>query len=367
MRSLDHESTDHELTGHGLLDRGLPGRALMARALAGRPGPGPEELRAARVALHFEGGLGDTRALTFAELDAEVGRAAAALSALGVGPGDRVGIYLPVIPEAVVAVLACTLLGAVPAAVFGLFDGARPVLPGLRDLGAEVVITADGSIRPGPPAPAGAPQRHGTPVALKPAVDAALAGCPRVRHVLVVRRTGRPVPWQDGRDLWWHERVEQADAGPGLPPPHPGGYGDDPELLGLRPGSDVYWCTGEVGWLGGRPYGVFGALAAGVTQVLCESGPPAGVRGRLWETVERYGVTFLHTEPAAVELLLSRGDELTRRHDLSGLRALCRLTGSAVGPVRVLHRIRDWTGRARAWESCAHPVGAAPQPDRALS
>ncbi|MEV4614898.1 AMP-binding protein [Kitasatospora sp. NPDC049258] len=338
-------------------------RSLDQEALAG-PDRQAEGRRGDRVALHFEGGIGDTRSLTFAELGEEVARAAAALRGLGVGPGDRVGIYLPVIPEALVAVLACARVGAVPASVFGLFAGGRPVVPGLRDLAAEVVITADGSFRPGPPAQADGVHRHGTPVALKPAVDEALAGNPLVRHVLVVRRTGGPVPWQAGRDLWWHECVERAEGGPGGPLPYPGGRRDDHRELGLRPGADVYWCAGEVGWLGGRPFGVFGALAAGVTQVLCESSPAVARRSRLWEIVDRYGVTFLHTDPATVQALLSWSEELADRYDLSSLRALCRLTGPDPGQVRVMHRIRDWSGRARAWESCRHPVPVAARAQR---
>ncbi|MFJ1709872.1 AMP-binding protein [Kitasatospora sp. NPDC088346] len=314
-------------------------------------------VRADRVAVHFEGGLGDTRSLTFAELDEEVSRAAGALRELGVGPGDRVAVYLPVIPEAVVTVLACARLGAVPSAVFGLFTGDRAVVPGACDLDAEVVVTADGSMRPGAPGGPEGVARHGSPVALKAAVDAALAGS-RVRHVLVVRRTGQPVPWTEGRDLWWHEVVERQEVAPGPRPRRPGRR-DDRDILGLRPGTDVYWCTSEVGWLGGRPHGVFGALAAGVTQVICETSPAPVGRSRFWEIIDWYGVTFLHTDPAAIHALLGRYEELTARYDLSGLRALCRVSGPNPRRVWVMHRTRDWSGRARSWESCSHPAPGA--------
>ncbi|WP_371501879.1 AMP-binding protein [Kitasatospora sp. NBC_00374] len=314
-----------------------------------------------RVAIHFEGGLGDTRSLTFAELGDEVSRTAGALRELGVGPGDRVAVYLPVIPEAVVTILACARLGAVPSAVFGLFAGDRAVVPGLRDLDAKVVVTADGSLRPGAPGGPEGMVRHGTPVALKPAVDAALAGSGRVEHVLVVRRTGQQVPWTEGRDLWWHEVVERREAAPEPEPCRPDRRADR-DILGLRPGTDVYWCTAEVGWLGGRPHGVFGALAAGVTQVICETSPAPAGRSRFWEIIDWYGVTFLHTDAAAIHALLGRYEELTGRYDLSGLRALCRVTEPNPRQVWVMHRTHDWSGRARAWESCSHPAPARPQP-----
>ncbi|MBM7026757.1 AMP-binding protein, partial [Clavibacter zhangzhiyongii] len=242
-----------------------------------------------RVALHWEGEPGDTRDLTYAELTAEVKRAANALADLGVVAGDRVAIYLPMIPEAVVAMLAVARIGAVHSVVFGGFS-AESLRARIDDASAKVVITADGGWRKGKVFP------------LKPAVDAALVGSAgSVEHVLVVRRGGNEVGWDDARDLWWHERVATADAeheAEAFEAEHPlfilytsgttgkpkgilhtsGGYLTQVaythrNVFDLHPETDVYWCTADVGWITGHSYVVYGPLANGATQVIYEGTP----------------------------------------------------------------------------------------------
>jgi acetyl-CoA synthetase len=292
-----------------------------------------------RVALHFEGEPGDTRTLTYADLQREVSRAANALTALGVRTGDRVAIYLPLIPEAVIAMLACARIGAPHSVVFGGFS-AEALHSRILDAEARVVITADGGYR------------RGAASALKPTVDEALAkgSGDVVEHVLVVRRTGQDVPFTEGRDLWWHDAVDAASAEHAPVPleaEHPlfilytsgttgkpkgifhttGGYLTQAawthlNVFDLKPETDVYWCTADVGWVTGHTYVVYGPLVNGATQVIYEGTPDTPHRGRWWEIVQKYGVSILYTAPTAIRTCMKWGEEIPGQFDLSSLRVL---------------------------------------------
>ncbi|MFC7878724.1 acetate--CoA ligase [Isoptericola sp. NPDC057391] len=295
-----------------------------------------------RVAIHFEGEPGDTRTVTYADLQREVSRAANALTSLGVTKGDRVVIYLPMLVESVVAMLACARIGAPHSVVFGGFS-ADALRSRIADAEAKLVITADGGYR------------RGAPSALKPAVDEALApkdGEPAttVQHVLVVRRTEQDVAWTDGRDVWWHDALEQAD--PVHEPievdaEHPlfilytsgttgkpkgilhttGGYLTQAaythkNVFDLKAESDVYWCTADIGWVTGHTYVVYGPLANGATQVLYEGTPDTPHRGRWWELIEKYKVSILYTAPTAIRTCMKWGEDIPAGFDLSSLRVL---------------------------------------------
>ena len=291
-----------------------------------------------RVAIHWEGEPeGDRRTLTYADLQREVSKAANALEALGVQAGDRVCIYLPMVPEAVVAMLACARIGAPHSVVFGGFS-AQAIADRIDDAGAKVVITADGGYR------------RGKPAALKPAVDAALEKCPGVTAVLVVRRTGQETAMTEGRDHWWPDLVDaqpdtheaQAfDAEQPLFVLYTSGTTGKPKgilhtsggyltqaawthwaVFDLKPETVVYWCTADVGWVTGHSYITYGPLANGATQVMYEGTPDAGGRDRLWSIVERYGVTLLYTAPTLIRTCMKWGEEHPGAHDLSSLRVL---------------------------------------------
>ncbi|MFD5395465.1 acetate--CoA ligase [Streptomyces sp. NPDC127097] len=293
-----------------------------------------------RVAIHFEGEPGDSRAITYAELQREVSKAAHALTELGVRSGDRVAIYLPMIPEAVIAMLACARLGAPHSVVFGGFS-ADALATRINDADARVVITADGGYR------------RGKPSALKPAVDAALTkpGTENVRSVLVVRRTGQEdVDWHEGRDVWWHEIVDrQSDqhTPEAFDAEHPlfilytsgttgkpkgilhttGGYLTQVSythhaVFDLKPETDVFWCTADVGWVTGHSYITYGPLSNGATEVLYEGTPDSPHQGRWWEIVQKYGVTILYTAPTAIRACMKWGDDIPAKFDLSSLRVL---------------------------------------------
>jgi acetyl-CoA synthetase len=290
-----------------------------------------------RVAFYFEGEPGDTRAITYAELTSEVKRAANALLELGVSPGDRVAIYLPMIPEAIVAILACARIGAPHTVVFGGFS-ADALTTRILDCGVEVVITADGGYR------------RGAPSALKPAVDEAMKYCSTVRHVLVVRRTGQDVEMVEGRDLWWDDFVGQqsdeheAETFPAEQPLYimytsgstgkpkgilhtTGGY-----LVGcaythwaafdLKPETDVFWTAADIGWVTGHSYLVYGPLANGATSVMYEGTPDTPHRGRWWELIEKYKVTILYCAPTAIRTFMKWGPEIPEQFDMSSLRIL---------------------------------------------
>ncbi|MGZ4551836.1 MAG: acetate--CoA ligase [Blastococcus sp.] len=296
-----------------------------------------------QVAIHWEGEPGDTRDVTYADLLREVSRAAHALTELGVRTGDRVAIYLPMIPEAVVAMLACARIGAAHSVVFGGFS-AEALHSRIVDADARVVITADGGYR------------RGSAMALKPAVDEAVAMSPGVRHVLVVRRTGQDVAWTD-KDVWWHEIVErqpQTHEPESFDSEHPlfilytsgttakpkgilhttGGYLTQVSythrmVFDLKPDSDVYWCTADIGWVTGHSYIVYGPLANRATQVMYEGTPDTPHQGRFWELVEKHGITIMYTAPTAIRTFMKWGEDIPAGFDLTSL----RLLGSVGEPI----------------------------------
>jgi acetyl-CoA synthetase len=297
-----------------------------------------------RVAIHFEGEPGDTRTVTYADLQREVSQAANALAALGVNKGDRVAIYLPMIPEAAVAMLACARIGAPHSVVFGGFS-AEALRSRIEDAEAKLVITADGGYR------------RGNASALKPAVDEAVAHTPSVQKVLVVRRTGQEVAWDDSRDVWWHEAVGQASAEHTAEPmdsEHPlfilytsgttgkpkgilhtsGGYLTQTaythkNVFDLKADQDVFWCTADVGWVTGHSYIVYGPLANGATQVIYEGTPDTPHKGRFWEIIDKYKVTQLYTAPTLIRTMMKWGEDIPAKYDLSSL----RLLGSVGEPI----------------------------------
>ncbi|MDN5790297.1 MAG: acetate--CoA ligase [Micrococcales bacterium] len=301
-----------------------------------------------RVAIHFIGEPeGDTKDYTYSELHDQVQRAANALSALGVGTGDTVAIYLPMIPEAVIAMLACARLGAPHSVVFGGFSS-EALRTRIDDASAKVVITADGGYR------------RGKPSSLKPAVDAALVhgdDVTSVTNVLVVRRTGQDTAWTDGRDLWWHEALAAAEPTHEAVPvgaEHPlfilytsGTTGKPKGILhttggfltqcaytssvvhDVHPESDVYWCTADIGWVTGHSYIVYGPMTLGATQVIYEGTPDTPHQGRFWEIVQDYGVTILYTAPTAIRTFMKWGEEIPAKFDMSSL----RLLGSVGEPI----------------------------------
>jgi acetyl-CoA synthetase len=289
-----------------------------------------------RVAIHFEGEPGDTRTITYAELKAEVSKAANALLALGVEKGDRVAIYLPMIPEAVISMLACARIGAPHSVVFGGFS-AEALRSRIEDAEAKVVITSDGGYR------------RGAPAALKPAVDEAVAASPSISKVLVVRRTGQEVAWTD-KDVWWHDVVDTASdqhEPEAFDSEHPlfilytsgttgrpkgilhtsGGYLTQTSythknVFDLRPEKDVYWCTADIGWVTGHSYIVYGPLANGATQVIYEGTPDTPHKGRFWEIIQKYKVSQLYTAPTAIRTFMKWGESIPNEFDLTSLRVL---------------------------------------------
>jgi acetyl-CoA synthetase len=299
--------------------------------------------RGDKVAIHWEGEPGDTRTITYADLLTSVSQAANTLTELGVTAGDRVAIYLPMIPEAAVAMLACARIGALHSVVFGGFS-VDALATRIQDADCKVVITADGGYR------------RGKPSALKPTVDDAVAQCPSVEHVLVVRRTGEDVAWGD-KDLWWHETVEQANSShtpQAFDAEHPlfilytsgttgkpkgilhttGGYLTQASytfnaVFDIKPDTDVYWCTADIGWVTGHSYIVYGPLSNGATQIMYEGTPDTPHKGRFWDIVDKYQVSILYTAPTLIRTMMKWGDDIPAKADLSSL----RLLGSVGEPI----------------------------------
>ncbi len=298
-----------------------------------------------RVAIHWEGEpLGDARSITYAELKDEVCKAANTLTELGLVTGDRVAIYMPMVPEAVVAMLACARLGLMHSVVFAGFS-ASALRARIEDAEAKLVITTDGQYR------------RGSAVSLKDAVDEAVKDQPSVEHVLVVRRTGIDVNWTDGRDLWWHEVVDAAstehtpeafDAEQPLFLLYTSGTTGKPKgimhtsggyltqasythscVFDIKPDSDVYWCTADIGWVTGHTYIVYGPLSNGATQVVYEGTPASPDEHRHFQVIEKYGVTIYYTAPTLIRTFMKWGRELVFQHDLSSL----RLLGSVGEPI----------------------------------
>ena len=289
-----------------------------------------------KAAIIWEGEPGETRTLTYQELLREVGRFANVLKALGVRKGDRVGIYMPMIPEAAVAMLACARIGATHTVVFGGFSS-EAVRDRMNDAEAKVIITADGGYR------------RGQVVPLKVNVDGALKGTKTVQHVVVVRRTGAPVPFQAGRDHWWHELMAAASpvcpAEP-LDAEHPlfilytsGTTGKPKGVVHTTGGyllqaalttkyvfdikdEDTYFCTADIGWVTGHSYVVYGPLANGATSLMYEGAPNHPEPDRLWDIVEKHRVNILYTAPTAIRAFVRWGEQWPRKHDLSSLRLL---------------------------------------------
>src|SRR5664279_2502120 len=297
-----------------------------------------------QVAYHWEGEPGDTRSITYAELKSMVCRAANALIELGVKAGDRIAIYLPMIPETVVAMLACARLGAAHTVVFGGFSSSA-LSDRIIDCDARVVITSDGGYR------------RGAPSALKPAVDEALEKCPDVRSVIVVKRTEQDIAWTAGRDLWWHDVVDKQsdehtpeafDAEQPLFVMYTSGTTGKPKgilhtsggyltqaaythhtVFDLKPDSDLYWCGADIGWITGHSYIVYGPLANRATSFLYEGTPNTPNEHRWWEMIEKYKITILYTAPTTIRTFMKWGDDIPAKHDLSSL----RLLGSVGEPI----------------------------------
>ncbi|MFN2560256.1 MAG: acetate--CoA ligase [Jatrophihabitans sp.] len=297
-----------------------------------------------QVAYHWEGEPGETRALTYAELKDEVCKAANALIELGVQTGDRIAIYMPMIPETVIAMLACARLGALHTVVFGGFSSTA-LSDRIIDCDARVVITSDGGYR------------RGAPSALKPAVDEALQKCPDVRTVLVVKRTGQDVEWTEGRDVWWEDVVSKQSTEhtpEAFDSEHPlfvmytsgstgkpkgilhtaGGYLTQVAythhaVFDLKPDEDLYWCGADIGWITGHSYIVYGPLANRATSFMYEGVPNSPDEHRWWNMIEKNKISILYTAPTTIRTFMKWGEDIPKAHDLSSL----RLLGSVGEPI----------------------------------
>jgi len=301
-------------------------------------------LRKNKAAIIFEGEPGDTRTITYSQLQREVCRTANMLTAQGVKAKDRVIIYMPMVPEAAIAMLACARIGAVHSVIFGGFS-ATAIADRIADCGATFVITADGG------------WRRGKVVELKNNVDAALAAGPNpVKKVIVLKRTGQEVHMTVGRDVWWHDAIaghQGISPAKGFDSEHPlfilytsgstgkpkgilhtsggyltGTYATTKYVFDLRD-EDIYWCTADVGWITGHSYVVYGPLANGATLLMYEGAPDTPHFGRFWEIIEKHRVSILYTAPTAIRAFIKWGDEHVVKHDLSSL----RLLGSVGEPI----------------------------------
>jgi acetyl-CoA synthetase len=340
-----------------------------------------EEGRGDKVAFHWVGEPGDTRTMTYAELKDEVCRAANALTELGVQKGDRVAIYLPMILETVVSMLACARIGAVHTVVFGGFSS-DALVTRIQDCDARVVITADGGYR------------RGAPSSLKPAVDEAVDRCPNVRSVLVVQRTGQDVDWNDDRDVWWHELVDKQSTEHGyeaFDSEHPlyvmytSGTTGKPKgilhttagylvgcaythwgIFDLKPDTDVYWCSADIGWVTGHSYIVYGPLANGATSLMYEGTPDTPHKGRWWEIAAEYKATIFYTAPTAIRTFMKWGSDIPAKFDLSSLRVLGSV-GEPINPEAYVW-YREHIGGARCpvvdtwWQTETGAIMISPLP-----
>ncbi|MFN7363376.1 MAG: acetate--CoA ligase [Pirellulaceae bacterium] len=298
-----------------------------------------------RVAIYWEGEPGDTRTLTYRDLHSEVCRFANGLKAIGVQPGQVVSIYMPLVPELVVAMLACARIGAVHSVIFGGFS-AEAIADRNQDAGAVVQVTADGG------------WRRGKTLPLKKTVDEALAKSPSVQRCIVLRRTGEPTPMTEGRDIWWHDltgsTTDECPATP-LDSEHPlfilytsGSTGKPKGIRHTTAGynlytkrtfqwvfdhrdDDIYWCTADCGWITGHSYIVYGPLSAGATQILYEGAPNWPEEDRFWTIIEKYRATILYTAPTAIRAFMKWGDHHVEKHDLSSLRLLGSV-GEGINP-----------------------------------
>ena len=296
-----------------------------------------------KIAYYFEGEPGDTRKLTYKDLYREVNKLANALKQLGVKKGDRVGIYLPMIPELPIAMLACAKIGAIHSVVFSGFS-ALAFRDRINDCKAKVVITCDSFYR------------RGKTVPLKKQTDEALEDAPSVEHCIVFKRTGEEIPWKEGRDLWWHEIVkdqpeecetEKMDANDPLFILYTSGTTGKPKGIVHRHGGyavgvattlkwvfdikddDIWWCAADIGWITGHSYIVYGPLILGATSIIYEGAPNYPNPDRWWEIIEKYKVTILYTSPTSIRLFMRYGEEWVKKHDLSSL----RLLGSVGEPI----------------------------------
>ncbi|MFC5745061.1 acetate--CoA ligase [Actinomadura rugatobispora] len=336
--------------------------------------------KGAKVAFHWEGEPGDSRTLTYADLQREVNKAANALLELGVRKGDRVAIYLPMIPELPISMLACARIGATHSVVFGGFS-ADALRTRINDAEAKVVVTADGGYR------------RGKPSALKSIVDEAVEDTPSIEHVLVVRRTGEEVA-ENSRDVWWSDLVERQSeehTAEAHDAEHPlyilytsgttgkpkgilhttGGYLTQVAythhaVFDLKPETDVYWCSADIGWVTGHSYIVYGPLANGATSVIYEGTPDTPHRGRWWEVIQKYKVTIFYTAPTAIRTCMKWGDEIPAGFDLSSLRVLGSV-GEPINPEAYIW-YRDHIGAGRTpvvdtwWQTETGAIMISPLP-----
>ncbi|MFZ9228087.1 MAG: acetate--CoA ligase [Candidatus Nanopelagicales bacterium] len=290
-----------------------------------------------QIAIYFEGEPGDTKTYTYKQLQDEVCKTTNALIELGIKFGDRVAIYLPMIPEAAIAMLSCARIGAIHSVVFGGFSS-EALRSRINDAEAKLVITADGG------------NRKGAVLPLKPAVDEAIKNTPSVEKVLVVKRAGNEVSWDSEKNIWWHEIVdkqstvhkpESFDSETPLFILYTSGTTGKPKgilhtsggyltqsafthynVFDLKPDKDIYWCTADVGWITGHSYVVYGPLANRATQLMYEGTPDTPHKGRFWELIQKYKVTILYTAPTAIRTFMKWGDDIPAKFDLSSLRVL---------------------------------------------